>query len=193
MADRLKGRRKLIDRVKGTGQKRCWSNDEIAYRGGMVKLLRPDGCQDANQRQHRRPHQTKPQHRPKMRRCYIDAWPNCHGEPDSRPNQKCPRHRRPNKPRQYFCIRQRRHQIIDNRPLNLAHKQRKAGIGKGVLHHAHNDQARRNEIRKRNTQHRWLNLAKRDGKNDEVEQRSDGRCPHGLQLHLKKAAYLFHI
>ena len=45
--------------------------------------------------------------------------------------------------------RQRRHQIIDDRALDLADQQREAGIGEGVLDHAHHDQARREEIGER--------------------------------------------
>jgi hypothetical protein len=35
-----------------------------------------------------------------------------------------------------------RHQIVDDRALDLADQQREAGIGEGVLDHAHDDEAR---------------------------------------------------
>ena len=75
----------------------------------------------------------------------ADARPQQHRAGQRKANQHRTGHCRTDQRQQQFHFGERRHEIIDNGPLHLARKESEAGIGEGVLHHAHDDQPRRDE------------------------------------------------
>ena len=127
----------------------------------------------------------------------MDAGPEQHRQPDREADQEGAGHRRADQAGDQLAGRQRRHQIIDDRPLDLADQQREGGIGEGVLDHRHDDQARARGNRRTAPaaveRHRPPVAAQRDGENDQKQQRRDRRRPDGLQLDLEEAAHLLHI
>src|SRR3546814_1652047 len=63
-----------------------------------------------------------------------------------------------------------------------------------LLEHPHHDQPRCDEIAERHAHHlRPSASAQSDGKNDEIEQRRDRRCPDRLELDLEEPPHLLHI
>src|SRR3546814_12606186 len=74
--------------------------------------------------------------------------------------------------------------VIDDIALDLADQQREAGIGEGVLDHAHHNEARRQEIGEGQPHHLAPAAAQSDGEDDEEQQRRDRRRPDGWQLDL---------
>ncbi len=98
----------------------------------------------------------------------MHAGPQKHREPDGAAHQKRARHRSKCQRGQNLCIGQRRHQIIDNRALHFTDQQREAGIGKGILHHTHDDEAGCDEICKRNAQNLWLHASQSHGENNKI-------------------------
>src|SRR3546814_1734783 len=83
--------------------------------------------------------------------------------------------------------------VIDDIALDLADQQREAGIGEGVLDHAHHNEARRQEIGEGHPHHLAPAAAQSDGEDAEEQQRRDRRRPAGLQLDLEETPHLLHI
>src|SRR3546814_17846784 len=72
-------------------------------------------------------------------------------------------------------------------PRDLADQQREARIGERGLAHPHHDQPRCDEIAERHAHHQRPSAsAQSGGKNDEIEQRRDRRCPDRLELDLEE-------
>ena len=96
------------------------------------------------------------------------ARPKQHRQPHRKSDQERPGYRRPYQSGDQLAGRKRRHQIIDDIPLDLADQQREARVGKGVLHHRHDDQARRDEIREGDAHDGSARTAQRDREDREI-------------------------
>jgi hypothetical protein len=107
--------------------------------------------------------------------------------------RKSARNRRTDQPGDQLPGRQWRHQIIDDRPLDLADQQGEGRVGEAVLEHCHDDQARRQEVGEWMAEHHSACTSHRDRENDEIQHGGDRRPPHGLQLHLEEPAHLLDI
>ena len=159
----------------------------------MIELVGPDRRQQAKEGEHQRPHQAEPQGDQWMGEADMDAGPQHHRQPYRPADQEGAGDCSANQAADQFAGRQRRHQIIDDIALHLADQQRETGVGEGILHHRHDDQARRDEIGERDSQHGTAAAPQRDGENDEIEQGRNARRPHRLHLHLEEAAHLLDI
>jgi hypothetical protein len=85
------------------------------------------------------------------------------------------------------------HQHVDDVALHLGDHQRGRGVGKGVLHHRHHDQARRQELGKSDVADMAVLSAQRQQEDEEEEQRRHHRRRHRLRRHFEKAPHFARI
>ena len=110
-----------------------------------------------------------------------------------RSDSHCARHRGEDDARHQLSFGKRRHQQVDDGPLDLARQERETAIGEGVLHHRHHDQARRDEIGERHVEDAAIAAPQSDVENHQEQHRADRRTPDRLRLHLEKPANLLNI
>ena len=182
-----------IERVERTRQQAERGDHEIGHRRVMIELLRPDRRHQAEEAEHQRAHQPEPDDRPGVRQHQLRTGIDEHRQRHRTADQHCAGHRRTDDSGQQLAMRERRHQQVDDRPLDFARQEAEAGIGEAVLHHRHHDQARRKKALERHAQDLATAPPQRDREDHKEQQRGEGGCPHGLRLHLEEAPHLFEI
>lgn len=196
-ANRLKRGGQIIDHIKCARKHRQRRNHEVGDRGVMVEFLRPDRCQDPDQRQQDRTHKAEPNNRPHMRDAQIHARPQRHGRSNRESDQNRACYGRANQRRHQFARADGGHQIIDDRALDLADKQAEAGIGEGIVDHRHCNQAGCHKGGKVHAQHNPAaatgSTAQSQRENHQIKQRGYSRCPDRLGLHLEETPDFLHI
>ena len=105
-----------------------------------------------------------------MRDAQRNPRPQQHRQRNREANQHCAGHRRADQPDHQLGIGQGRHQVIDDRPLDLAGKEIEAGIGEGIGDHPHHDQPRGDKAGERHAKHFASAPPHCDGEDHQIKQ-----------------------
>ena len=194
MADRGEGRRERIDRVEGAREQGQAAPPRNCRPPRHDRISPPRSRSDRP----RKPSIMLPisPNQSTAQRCRGTTWTpgqSSIASQTARPTRKARVTEAPISPAISSADRQRRHQIIDDRPLDLADQQREGAVGERVLDHPHDDQARSEEIGEGHAHHGPPRTAQRDGEDDQEQQGGDGRRPDRLQLDLEETPHLLHI
>ena len=180
----------IVHRIKHPSQKGHGHDDEVLEHGHLVELVGPQAGQHAQ-----RPHHGCAQHgksgnpqRRKRMRGHIQQGDGIHAQPHQQTaNDGCAHIGHIPVPVRQRCELQK-HQAAHD----LALHQAGGAIGKGVLQHAHHDQARHQKSDVADTAIARHGLAAEHiAKNQQIQHRREHRRRHGLKSHTPKTQNLF--
>jgi hypothetical protein len=157
----------------------------------MVELLGPDAADHAQQREHQRSGHRMEQN--EGRRVQAERDENPDREPGHQADQHAAGHPAAGDPQVQLQGRQRRHQNIDDIALNLGDHDGRRGIGEGILHDRHHDQARRQEDDELDPAGLAAGAAQRQREDGQEQKRHHHGRQKGLGVDFEEAAHLLYI